>query len=176
MTKRSVTGKSTGLDRKMEIKKYRSSDRQSIVKCMERFGDYLAAVDGMQRARRMPGYGEWFTGKMLEAVDKNSGLIYVVENDGQIVGFIAGVIRAQSTQELLESIPTKAGRIIELLVDQEFRRQGIGTRLMQMMEEYSRQNGCDVSRVDVFEPNVKAHHFYRKLGYQDRMIDMIKML
>jgi ribosomal protein S18 acetylase RimI-like enzyme len=44
------------------------------------------------------------------------------------------------------------------------------------MERYFRQNGCDVSRVEVFEPNVKAHAFYQKLGYHDRMFDMIKKM
>jgi hypothetical protein len=30
--------------------------------------------------------------------------------------------------------------------------------------------------VKVFEPNVNAHQLYRKLGYNDRIIDMIKKL
>jgi len=161
---------------KIKVRKYRSSDRPSIVQCMERFGDYLITVDHMKRQRRMPGYGEWFTSKMLEDVDKNNGLIYVVEKEARIVAFIAGTILGQSKQDLLECVPTKDGRIIELFVNEELRGQGIGTRLMEMMEEYFRENGCDVSRVEVFEPNVKAHNFYRKLGYRDRIIDMIKML
>jgi len=161
---------------KIKVRKYRSSDRPSIVQCMERFGDYLITVDHMKRQRRMPGYGEWFTSKMLEDVDKNNGLIYVVEKEARIVAFIAGTILGQSKQDLLECVPAKDGRIIELFVDEKLRGQGIGTRLMGMMEEYFREKGCDVSRVEVFEPNVKAHNFYRKLGYRDRMIDMIKML
>ena len=160
----------------INIRKYQSSDKPSTVKLMERFGDYLVSVDQMERTRRMPGYGEWFTKKMLEDVDKNNGLIYVVENEGRIVGFIAGVILKQSKEELFECIPTKAGRIIELFIDEQTRGQGVGTRLMEKMEECFRQNGCDVSRVKVFEPNVKAHNFYRKLGYQDRTIDMMKKL
>ncbi len=160
----------------MNIREYQSPDRPSVIRCMARFGDYLVTVDHMKRTRRMPEFGEWFTDKMLEDVGKNNGVIYVVENEGRIVGFVAGIILRQSRQDLLECVPTKDGRIIELFLDEEFRGQGIGTRLMEMVEEYFRQNGCDVSRVEVFEPNVKAHHFYRKLGYGDRMIDMIKML
>lgn len=161
---------------KKNIRKYQPSDKPSIIKCMERFGDYLVTVDQMKRTRRMPGLGEWFTSKMLEEVDKNNGVIYVVENEGRIAGFIAGITLRQSKEELLESIPSKAGRIIELFLDERFRGQGIGTRLIEKMEEYFRQNGCDVSRVEVFEPNIKAHNFYRKLGYQDRNIDMIKII
>jgi ribosomal protein S18 acetylase RimI-like enzyme len=36
--------------------------------------------------------------------------------------------------------------------------------LAEKMEKHFRENRCDVSRVEVFEPNVKAHRFYRKLG------------
>jgi len=161
---------------KINIRKYQPSDAPSIVKCMERFGDYLVTVDSMKRQRRMPGFGEYFTQKMLKDVEKNYGIIYVVENERQIIGFIAGVILRQTEEDLLECVPTKAGRIIELFVDEQFRREGIGTMLMEKVEEHFRQNGCDVSRVEVFEPNVKAHNFYRKLGYRDRSIDMVKIL
>jgi len=158
------------------IREYQPSDKPSIVECMDRFGDYLVTVDPMKRQRRMPGFGEWFTRKMLDEVGKNNGVIYVAESNGQIVGFIGGVILRQTEEELLECVPTKAGRVIELFVDEEFRGKNIGTRLMDEMEEHFRQNGCDLSRVEVFEPNIRAHDFYRKLGYRDRSIDMVKIL
>ena len=66
--------------------------------------------------------------------------------------------------------------MIELYLEEGSRGKGIGTRLMKMMEEYFRQNNCDVSKVEVFAPNIKAHNFYRELGYQDRAIDMTKIL
>jgi len=161
---------------KIDIRKYKPSDKPSIVRLMEKFGDYLVTIDQMKRTRRMPDYSEYFTNKMLEDVNKHTGIIYIAENEGRIVGFIAGMIPRQSQEESLETVPSKAGRITELFIDEQFRGQGIGKRLIEKMEEYFRQNGCDVSRVEVFEPNVKAHNFYQKLGYQDRSIDMLKNL
>jgi ribosomal protein S18 acetylase RimI-like enzyme len=161
---------------KIDIRKYQSSDKLSIVRLMDKFGDYLVTVDQMKRTRRMPGFSGYFTDKMLKNVDKYNGIIYIAENECQIVGFIAGVMRGQSKEELLESVPSKAGRIIELFIDEQFRGKGIGKRLMEKMEDYFRQYGSDVSKVEVFEPNVKAHNFYRKLGYQDRSIEMLKKL
>jgi ribosomal protein S18 acetylase RimI-like enzyme len=159
-----------------EIRKYSLSDKPYIVKLMEDFGDYLVNVDTMKRQRRMPEYGKWFTKRMLSLVNENNGVIYVAENNSQIVGFIAGMMTEQTEEELLECIPTKAGRVIELFVEESFRGTGIGTGLMEKVEEYFRKNGCDVSRVEVFEPNVKAHAFYRNLGYHDRSIDLMKKL
>jgi len=89
---------------------------------------------------------------------------------------ITGVIYTKSQEELLECEPLKSERILELFVEPSFKEQNIVTTLMKRMEKHFEQNGCDVSRVEIFEPNIKAHQFYINLGYQDRMIDMIKQL
>lgn len=158
------------------IRKYRPTDRLSVVECMGSFGDYLVTIDSMKRQRRMPGFGEFFTQKMLESVDSNEGFVYVAEREGQIIGFAAGVIMRQSKEDLLECVPSTAGRVIELFVEKQFREQNIGTKLMEKMEECFRRAGCDVSKVEVFAPNDNAHAFYLRLGYQNRSVDMIKKL
>ena len=52
----------------------------------------------------------------------------------------------------------------------------IGKKLMSKMESYFRKKKCDVICVEVFDPNKAAHNFYKKLHYQNRSIDMIKLL
>lgn len=159
---------------KVEIREYKSSDRLHIVRCMEELQDYLVNVDEMKFTRRMPEYGEHFTKKLLQEVRDKNGRIYIAENEGEIVGFIAGIVYEWSSEVLLECIPLKSGRVLELFVDSKHRRQGIGKMLMRKMEECFRESGCDVLRVEVFEPNTEAYQFYQGLGYQDRIIDMIK--
>ena len=61
-----------------------------------------------------------------------------------------------------------------MFVDSKHRRQGVGKMLMRKIEEYFRMSGCNVFRVEVFEPNAEAYHFYQGLGYQDRIVDMMK--
>ena len=82
----------------VSVRRYRSSDRLAVVECMERFGDYSVPLDPLGRTRRMPGYGEWFTDKMLEKVDKNQGIVYIVEDKDRVVGFIAGIMPDQSRE------------------------------------------------------------------------------
>jgi GNAT superfamily N-acetyltransferase len=160
----------------VELREYRSSDKQHIVEFMEESQDYLVSVDHMKRLRRMPEYGKSYTQRLFEKVDKNDGIAYVAEHEGRLVGFIAGLIHAQSREDLLECVPSKDGVILELFVEAEHRRRGIGVTLMERMEEYFRQKGCSISRIEVFEPNVNAHNLYRKLGYTDRLIHMIRRL
>lgn len=160
----------------VKIRKYKSSDKACFVRFMEESQDYLSSIDSMKRTRRMPEYGESYTQRVLETIRKNNGVIYVAESEGRLIGLIAGIVARQSKEDLLECIPSKDGIILELFVDAQHRRQKVGTILMQRMEDYFRQNGCDASRVEVFEPNARAHNLYRKFGYTDRVIYLIKKL
>lgn len=123
---------------KIEIRKYQPSDRPNIVRCMEELQDYLVAFDQMKFARRTPEYGEAFTRKLLENIDENNGLIHVAEHENRIIGFITGIIYAQSFETLFECTPLKSGRMLELFVDSRYRGQNIGTMLTEKMEKYFR--------------------------------------
>jgi len=138
--------------------------------------DYIISVDQMELHRRLPNYGERYTQKLLEIVSRNNGVIYVAEHEGRVIGCIAGIVYESSQEQLLGYIPSKTGRVEELFVESAYRGQGVGTMLTEKMERYFTQNGCDVARVEVFEPNIEAHHFYQELGYHNDTIDMIKKL
>jgi GNAT superfamily N-acetyltransferase len=56
------------------------------------------------------------------------------------------------------------------------RGQKIGVRLMQTIEQHFRDRGCIGCHVDCFAPNVDVHEFYRSLGYDDRLISLLKLL
>jgi len=124
----------------------------------------------------MTEYGADYTRRILETVRKNQGAVYIAERQGEAIGLIAGIIAQQSKEELLECVLSKDGVVLELFVDARHRRQKVGTALMRRMEAYFRKKGCNASRVEVFEPNVKAHKLYGKLGYVDRVIFMTKKL
>jgi ribosomal protein S18 acetylase RimI-like enzyme len=158
----------------LEIREYRSSDESRVVELMEDFQDYLVGIDYMKRTRRMPEYGISYVSRLLRKINNNDGVIYLAESQGHIIGLIAAAIEVQSKDDLLECIPSKAGRILELFVQSRYRGQSIGKLLMERGEAYLKEQGCDELRVEVFEPNVNAHNFYKKLGYQDRIIDLIK--
>jgi ribosomal protein S18 acetylase RimI-like enzyme len=160
----------------LEIREYQSSDQPRVIELMEDFQDYLVDIDNMKRMRRMPGYGVSYVRRLLRKINNNDGVIYLAEHEGHITGLIAVMVEQQSTGDLLECVPSKGGRILELFVQTRYRGQNIGKLLMEKGEEYLKQQRCDVLRIEVFEPNGKAHDFYKKLGYQDRIIDMIKKL
>jgi GNAT superfamily N-acetyltransferase len=158
------------------IREYCGSDRTALVRLMEELQDYLISIDDLERERRMPEYGESYTERTLQNVAKNNGIIYVAEKRGRIVGLVVGIMPEQTKEELLEHIPFKRGVVLELIVDEGYREKGVGTMLMEKMEDYFKKNGCSASGVDVFFPNKDAYRLYSRLGYRERDIWMTKKL
>ena len=159
------------------LKKYDHADRADLVRCMEELQDFIAATDPHKRLRRLKEYGERYTERLLENIEKNAGLVLFASDEGQIVGCIAGIIQRQTEDSLLEVVPTKAGGwILELFVKESHRKSGIGTKLMRAMEEYFKENGCTIVQVEVFAPNRSAHDFYLGRDYEDRSMFMLKLL
>jgi ribosomal protein S18 acetylase RimI-like enzyme len=128
----------------------------------------------MKRLLRASGFGKSYTDDLKEKVTKQQGIIYLAVLGGNIVGCVACTVLEQSKLDRMGCVATKAGRIVELVVDPAYRRQGVGSRLIQQAEVFLVEKGCDVIRVEVFAPNTIAHDFYTELGYADRVVDMVK--
>lgn len=58
--------------------------------------------------------------------------------------------------------------IDELVVDEVFRGRGIGTRLMEEMILIANERGCKKIELDSAFHRVRAHEFYRNLGFVKR--------
>ncbi len=160
----------------MTIREYTIQDIEPMVAAQYRFMTYLSNIDDLGRLVCNPGYGEAYTTDLLEKLKEQDGQIYVAENDGKMVGFIAGVVEKESEIEKLSHIPLKQGRVLDLFVEEEYRGSGVGKQLMARVEEYFRDKKCDTALIEVFGPNKKAKNFYEQLGYADRDYDLQKSL
>lgn len=77
---------------------------------------------------------------------------------------IAGVIHVEKYNVLY--FPTMAN-ILGIAVAADFRRQGIGSALLNRAEEWARENGACSMRLNSGESRKQAHEFYRAQGYID---------
>lgn len=78
---------------------------------------------------------------------------FVVEQEGFVIGY---------------SIATCEDRKLHLTniaVDQNYQRQGIGSRLMQIIERNAQERGCSSVYLEVRPNNTAAIHMYKKLSY-----------
>lgn len=160
----------------MTVRSYLTEDRNQLLGLMQEFMDYLESLDPMKRTVFSPQAGKYLVGKMLTDTATNQGHVFVAEESGKIVGFIGGYVSKQSEDELMESKKVTPGTICEFYITTEFRYLGIGSQLIQQMEQYLKSQGCTMIRFEVFAPNTQARDFYRKKGYQDRSIIISKDL
>jgi ribosomal protein S18 acetylase RimI-like enzyme len=161
---------------KVVVRQYQPEDKIQLIGLMETLQDFLVDIDPLQRLRRLPSYGKVYTKSLLAKVRKTGGIIYLAKEGQDVVGCIAGVIEIQREEEIVGEYPSVTGRILELVIQEKNRGQGVGLKLMEKMENYFRVNGCDIVRVECFVPNASAYGFYVQLHYHDRMIDLVKQL
>ena len=57
-------------------------------------------------------------------------------------------------------------QICNIAVLQDYRRQGIASRLLKVVEEFSATQGCERSELEVNTSNTPAVELYKKCGYE----------
>lgn len=159
---------------KVVIREYKGSDRQFLVRSLEGLVDYLAQLDPIKRTRRLPAFGKSYTNILLGKLKRQNGVVFIAEVDGNSGGCIAGVIQKQPAEDLLHYLPSKTGEILELFVQPEYRGKNIGALLVNTIEKYFQNSGCDILKTRVFAPNKSGFQFYKKLGFKERGISLIK--
>jgi ribosomal protein S18 acetylase RimI-like enzyme len=82
------------------------------------------------------------------------GLFFVAQAEGKVVGSI------------MAGYDGHRGWIYSLAVLPEYRRRGLGSRLMRYAEERLKLLGCPKINLQILEENKAVEAFYRKLGYQ----------
>jgi len=86
-------------------------------------------------------------------VQRDPDLFLVAELDGQLIGSVLG------------GFDGRRGIIYHLAVAKEFRQLGIGSLLMDEVEERLRSKGCLRSYLLVIKENQSAANFYKKRGW-----------
>jgi [ribosomal protein S18]-alanine N-acetyltransferase len=90
-----------------------------------------------------------------------SARTWVVEDHGSIVGFVV------ASRE-----PVRVGHIITIDVLEGFRRKGVGTGLMEVVENWALKAGLQLIYLETAEDNLPAHTFYEIRGY--RKVDKVE--
>uniref|UniRef100_A0A7C2Z4C8 GNAT family N-acetyltransferase n=1 Tax=Hydrogenobacter sp. TaxID=2152829 RepID=A0A7C2Z4C8_9AQUI len=89
--------------------------------------------------------------------------IWVAEEDGKIVGFVASDGNWFSKRE-----GKVVGAIHELVILPEYRNKGIGKALVEKVIEYFKSRGLDTAELWVGDKNTQALEFYKSLGFEER--------
>lgn len=96
------------------------------------------------------------------------GLILVAQIHGEVVGYIAGKVEFEIENK------HKYFRIWDLSVLPNFRGKGVGSLLLNKLEHCVDEMGIKKIGMGVLSGNTRAYELYKRLGYKDYSIDLIK--
>lgn len=110
---------------------------------------------------------------LTKAIKLNNPCLLIAKIDKEIIGFITFSI---SKSSYFDSNIEKYGEIIELYVDQKYRRKGIGNLLMSETEKFFKKQNIKILKLQVSSFNQNTIEFYNHLGYTNRQTLMFKEL
>lgn len=95
----------------------------------------------------------------IEKITKNTkDIIFVCEENNEVIGYIHG-----SPYELLFAEPLV--NIMGFVVREKNRNQGIGSMLMERLEQWAQNNGSSGIKLLSHPSRIQAHRFYERRGF-----------
>ena len=96
----------------------------------------------------------------LEGLDKNNERVLVAVYNSEVVGYLhAQIYKTLYFEELIN--------FLGLAVSKEYRNKKVGTKLVNEIENWAKENGIKKVRVNSGFSRKEAHEFYRSLGYNN---------
>jgi GNAT superfamily N-acetyltransferase len=131
------------------------------------------------RVPSIDGLAEFFEELLARPRSEDSAWL-VAEVDGQVVGDVSARLErpAEHAERQVLGYLTEVRVYVETLgVAQAHRRRGVGTRLMQAVEQWARDRGAVYARLITYAASPLSVPFYeRRMGYRRRSIVFEKWL
>ena len=163
----------------MTIRPFHPKDRAAIDKLAIKLHAHFAQVDDTAESLPFANLRDAhdYMQRMIDDSENMNGAMYIAEENGQVVGFIQGVI-IDHQPGVFDAVhaPRKDGWIGLLYVKPEQRGSGIGRALLDEMKRYFQSKNCDTLRLKVLSGNQRAIAFYEKYGLTAREVEMVTKL
>jgi GNAT superfamily N-acetyltransferase len=139
-----------------------TSDRDAVVNLILVLNRYEADLTG-DRRRDREGAAAYYA-ELQQRLAKRNGRIMLAEEDGRVLaamGFCVDEDAAYVTDAY-----RRHGTVIDLVVDEAARGQGIGRRLLAEAERLTREAGCRRLVIGALVANEGAERLYRSVGFR----------
>ena len=109
-----------------------------------------------------------------KAVSSNGAHENAVVYVGVLRGRVIAFLHATATVDYYTQTPQ--AHVADVVVSDEARGAGLGTRLLAAAEEWAKRHGFSQLSIAVFERNAEALKLYQRLGFEREIIRLIKPL
>ena len=147
------------------IVEYNSKYDEQIKDLLVELQNYLIDIDGWHTQIMLPEYREKYFKMDIDKVKNQNGKIYLEVENNTVNGLIMGVVEEKDDIDKLTNDCAKIGSVIELIVKNNIRGNGIGKNLLEKLEKYFKSINCKRINIEVFGPNKKGLNFYEKNDY-----------
>lgn len=118
---------------------------------------YAAAVG---RPVLGPGaFAQWQRG--YNKARGTSRAVFAARTDGEIVGFVEGVMQLSGPTQP----PERLGRVAHLWVSDAMRRRGVASALVGQVREWFAGRRVDAQLIEIYAGNAGAERFWAALGF-----------
>ena len=112
---------------------------------------------------------EVFSDFLMSALGNKNNEIFVYDDDGVIKGY---ALISKMLRDTPLKICKKVCLVDQLAVVEKYRHQGIGTKLLEHIKTYVKDNNLDVLKIGVRAENNNAYKLYEKMGFEPQLITM----
>lgn len=106
----------------------------------------------------------------VDRLNREDHIVYIAELDGQAVGHVVCVVQRRPDNPFTFAVNRL--HIDEMSVDERYRRQGIGSALMNQVFELVRERDLSQVTLNVWQFNEQAIAFYRRHGFDAYSLNM----
>ncbi len=131
----------------MNIRLARDKDKKGIIDLLEQLSRFFDQQD-------IPRPDKIFD----EVLTRDDIKLFVAEEKGKILGVASFYILPCIRHNYYR------GHIEELVVEEAYRGQGVGTKLLETIKSYCKEKKISVFKVETGVDNKQAQHFYEKNG------------
>ena len=107
--------------------------------------------------------------QLIESIisDKNSHIFFAVTDDGEYSGMVTVGIYISPTG--------KKAWIEDVVVDEKYRRQGVGQYLTESAIQFARNQQADIVMLTSKPCRISANKLYQKIGFQLKQTNVYRM-
>ena len=103
--------------------------------------------------------------------EKLKGYFFVYKQSDQIIAFV--IAEKKESAEFFDGEPAELVEIQDLYVVQEYRKSGVGTKLIRHLMQAARQDGVQHFTVYTANKNMlDTYRFYEKFGFKPNWLEM----